>query len=100
MYKKYCLPENLIILISGVPGVGKTTISWELLKTYQEFRLVEETDIIREILRGYNNLLTSIHKSPLDEIYAHDIFLSYDMARQQCKIMKNSIINIIKPFNY
>ncbi len=96
MYKKYCLPENLIILISGVPGVGKTTISWELLKTYQEFRLVEETDIIREILRGYNNLLTSIHKSPLDEIYAHDIFLSYDMARQQCKIMKNSIINIIK----
>ena len=42
MDKGYCLPENLIILISGVPGVGKTTISWELLKMYQEFRLVEE----------------------------------------------------------
>ena len=96
MKKEYCLPENLIILISGVPGAGKTTISWELLKTHQEFRLVEETDIIREILRGYNNHLTSVYKLSSDEIYAHDIFFNYDMAKQQCKIMKNSIINIIK----
>ena len=96
MDKGYYLPENLIILISGVPGVGKTTISWELIKVYQEFRLVEETDIIREILRGYNNRLASVYKSSSDEIYTHDIFLSYDMAKQQCKIMKNSIVNIIK----
>ena len=96
MNKEYFLPENLIILISGIPGVGKTTISWELVKTYKEFRLVEETDIIREILRGYTNRLTSVYKSSFDEIYAHDIFLSYDMAKQQCKIMKDSIINIIK----
>ena len=68
MNKEYFLPENLIILISGVPGVGKTTISWELLKTYKEFRLVEETDIIREILRGYTNRLTSVYKLSSDEI--------------------------------
>ena len=74
MDKGYYLPENLIILISGVPGVGKTTISWELIKVYQEFRLVEETDIIREILRGYNNRLASVYKSSSDEIYTHDIF--------------------------
>lgn len=96
MNKNYCLPQDLVILISGVPGVGKTTISYELLKTYKEFRLVEETDIIREILRGYNSHLTSIYKLPPEDIYPHDIFLSHDMARQQCKIMKNSIINIIK----
>ena len=83
MKKEYCLPENLIILISGVPGAGKTTISWELLKTHQEFRLVEETDIIREILRGYNNHLTSVYKLSSDEIYAHDIFFNYDMSKQQ-----------------
>lgn len=96
MRKEYKLPENLVVLISGVPGVGKTTISYELLKKYKEFRLVEETDIIREILRGYNNHLLSVYHSPTDNIYSHDIFLSYDMARQQCRIMKNSIINIIK----
>jgi 2-phosphoglycerate kinase len=96
MNREYKLPQDLIILISGVPGVGKTTISNELLKTYKEFRLVEETDIIREILRGYKNRLTEMGKDSVDEIYAHDVFLSYDMAKQQCNIMKNSIINIIK----
>lgn len=95
MNKKYTLPNDLIVLISGVPGVGKTTISYELLKEHEEFRLVEETDIIREILRGYNEYLENIHDTPLnDVIYEHDIFLSYDMAKHQCRIMKNSIINI------
>lgn len=98
MNKENKLPDNLIVLIAGVPGVGKTTISYELLKKYKEFRLIEETDVIREILRGYNEYLAKLNKLPLEEstIYAHDIFLSYDMAKQQCKIMKNSIINIIK----
>jgi len=96
MDKRYCIPRDLIILISGVPGVGKTTISNELFQIYNEFRLVEETDIMREILRGYNSYLASVSKSFSEEIYAHDIFLSYDMARQQCRIMKSSIINIIK----
>ena len=53
MEKGYILPQNLIVLISGVPGVGKTTISNELLKTHNEFRLVEETDIIRATM-SYN----------------------------------------------
>jgi 2-phosphoglycerate kinase len=97
MNKEYALPNDLIVLISGVPGVGKTTISYELLKLYEEFRLVEETDIIREILRGYNEHLEKVHSTSLEEtIYKHDIFLSYDMAKQQCRMMKNSIINIIK----
>lgn len=96
MYKSYILPKNLVLFISGVPGVGKTTISYELLKKYPEFRLVEETDVIREILRGYNDQLTSIHNFTPESIYAHDIFLSYEMAKQQCRIMRNSIINIVK----
>lgn len=96
MHKKVNLPPDLMVLISGVPGVGKTTISNELLKTYKEFRLVEETDIIREILRGYKSRLIEMGKESTDEIYAHDVFLNYDMAKQQCNIMKNSIVNIIK----
>ena len=96
MEKGYILPQNLIVLISGVPGVGKTTISNELLKTHNEFRLVEETDIIREVLRGYESYLTKIGKLHTENIYSHDIILSYEIAMQQCHIMKNPLINIIK----
>ena len=46
-----------IFLISGVPGVGKTTLSYELLKRFSTFRIIQETDLIREILRGYNEYL-------------------------------------------
>lgn len=95
MNREFTLPKDLIILISGIPGVGKTTISYELLQTYEEFRIVEETDIMREILRGYNKQLACNYKSLPEDIYPHDIFLSYEMARQQCNIMKNSIINVV-----
>lgn len=96
MSKEYILPDNLIILITGVPGVGKTTISYELLKTHNEIRLVEETDIIREVLRGYKEKLAEYGTIDSHTIYPHDIFLNYEMAKQQCDIMKFSIINIIK----
>lgn len=96
MDRECILPQDLIVLLSGVPGVGKTTISNELFKTHKEFRLVEETDIIREVLRGYNSYLTEVGQCPVNDIYPHNIFLSYEMASQQCQIMKNSIINIIK----
>ena len=33
------LPSNSIILISGVLGSGKSTISYELLNTYEEIRI-------------------------------------------------------------
>lgn len=95
MNRKYNLPSDLFLLISGVPGVGKTTVSYELLKTYEEFRLIEETDVIREIIRGYNSYLSSIYAINPKNIYSHETFLSYEMAKQQCNVMKNSIINII-----
>lgn len=93
---RYKLPNDLIVFISGVPGVGKTTISYELLKAYKEFRLVEETDIIREILRGYTNQLQESYPFISNNIYSHNVFLSYEMAREQCRIMKESIMNIVK----
>ena len=51
------IPEGFVLFISGVPGVGKTTISYELLKKINAFRIIEETDLIREILLGYNEYL-------------------------------------------
>ena len=91
---KHLLPNDFIILICGVPGAGKTTISIEILKRYSEFRLIEETDLIREILRGYNQYLNESNIYLEENIYPHTIHLSYEMAKQQCIIMRNSIINL------
>ncbi len=90
------LPSNCIILITGVPGAGKTTISYELLNAYEEIRIIEETDIIREILLGYNDYLSDNERIEINNINKSDVLLSYNMAAEQCNIMKYSLYQIIK----
>lgn len=95
------IPKGFILFISGVPGVGKTTISYELLRQFQEFRIIEETDILRDALRGYNEMLIERHGQKMYsalkefEIYDHTILLSFAKAKQQCMIIKKSIENIV-----
>ncbi len=97
------IPDGLIVFISGVPGVGKTTISYELFKRCERFRIIQETDLIREILRGYNENLAGIiedasiineinQKMPIPD---HMKIFNYDELREQCSIMKKPIENII-----
>lgn len=95
------LPKGLIIFISGVPGVGKTTISYKLLKNYNDFRIIEETDLIRETLRGYNNYLRFEFGEQVDfllervKITDHTKLLTFNEAKKQCEIMKNSLEQIV-----
>ena len=95
------IPDGFIVFISGVPGVGKTTISYELLKRYNKFRIIEETDLTREILRGYNEYLKSEFGNRIDallekvRITDHTKLLSIDEAKEQCEIMKNSFEKIV-----
>lgn len=95
------IPEGFIVFISGVPGVGKSTIAYELLKMFNEFRIVEETDLIREILHGYNEYIQETFKEKVQfifeeiEIAQHTRFLQYDEAKEQCEYMKNSIEKIV-----
>lgn len=95
------IPNGLILLISGVPGVGKTTISYNLLKQLSEFRIIEETDILRDALRGYNAMLFEKYGTALEEIlkdteiYSNQKLLSFSEAKQQCLLMKTSIEYII-----
>jgi len=95
------VPEGFIVFISGVPGVGKTTISYELLKACTDFRIIEETDLIREVLRGYNSFMKCEFGDEIQflfdkiEIYDHMKFLSYGEAKQQCEYMKKSFEKII-----
>lgn len=95
------LPKGFIVFISGVPGVGKTTISYELLNMFEEFRIVEETDLIREVLRGYNEYIMDtfkdkdIHLFEEIEIAHNTKILRYDEAKKQCEHMKKSFEKII-----
>ena len=99
--KEKRIPNGLILLISGVPGVGKTTISYNLLKQLPEFRIIEETDILRDALRGYNAMLFNKYGTALEEIlkdteiYSNQKLLSFSEAKQQCLLMKTSIEYII-----
>lgn len=96
------LPKGLVVFISGVPGVGKTTISYELLRMFDEFRIVEETDLIREALRGYSEYIKDSFEDKelcfLDEIeIAHNKkFLRYGEAKKQCEHMKKSFEKIVR----
>lgn len=100
-FSNFVIPEGLIVFISGVPGVGKTTISYELLKNNDEFRIIEETDIIREVLRGYNNYLKNEFGHQIDfvfekiEITDHTKLLTFDEAKIQCQNMKSSFEQIV-----
>lgn len=95
------IPEEFIVFISGVPGVGKTTISYELLKRFNAFRIIEETDIIRETLLGYNSFLRQEFprqsRDILDKIKItdHTKLLSLDEAKQQCEFMRFSFEYIV-----
>lgn len=93
------ITDDLILFISGIPSAGKTTISYELLKKYNLFRIVQETDILREILRGYNEYIaksTALETEKIENIHPHTELLSYYQAKEQCNIMKYSIKEIVK----
>ena len=95
------IPKGYVVMISGVPGSGKTTISYNLLKRFSDFRIIEETDLMREILLGYNIFLKKTIPSvsgALDNIKItdHNVLLTLDEAKQQCRIMKCSIEKIVE----
>lgn len=95
------ISDGLIVFISGVPGMGKTTLSYELLKRFDKFRIIEETDLIREVLRGYNEHLKAEFGSQVDFVFEkicitdHKKLLTFEEAKLQCKTMKQSFAQII-----
>ena len=99
--KEYRIPNGFIVFISGVPGAGKTTISYNLLKKYNEFRIIEETDLIREILRGYNEYLIDNYEFAQNlssdiTITDHGKLLTLNEAIVQCNHMRKSLEKIIE----
>lgn len=89
-------PSSLVVFISGVPGTGKTTISYELLRHHDVFRIIQETDLMREILRGYNEYLQDLDFTKLGcAIPDHTKIFTYEEMKEQCRIMRKPIEQII-----
>jgi 2-phosphoglycerate kinase len=97
----FTIPGGFILFVSGVPGVGKTTISYEVLKKFNEFRIIEETDILRDALIGYNKSLLDLNNALSESqmnipiIFEHTKLFSLTEAKQQCTLMKKSIEHIV-----
>lgn len=81
--------------------MGKTTISYELLKKFDTFRIIEETDLIREALRGYNEFIKNQFGNQVNFVFDkiiitdHTKLLTFEEAKIQCKTMKKSFEHII-----
>lgn len=54
------IADDSILVLTGIPCVGKTSAAYKILQKYPAFRRVSETDIIRTIVRAVlNNLIES-----------------------------------------
>ena len=52
------IAEDTILILTGIPCVGKTSVAYEIIHQYPDFRRVSEMDIIRNIIRAVLNNLT------------------------------------------
>lgn len=92
------IPEGTIIFLSGVPGAGKTTISYELMSSRKVVRYIQETDVLRETLLGYNKHISSLLSKTSDDrvsVKDNSVLLDFAESKKQCEIMEKSFKNII-----
>ena len=85
-----------ILLISGVPCVGKTTISYKLLEEYPFFKRITELDMIKTVIRSIikendcsypNNEFNCLFCSTTDS--------NYDIFKQQAIILSRYVKEIV-----
>ncbi len=90
--------DELIVLISGVPASGKTTISNQLATKHEAFLTIEETDIIRAALLGEQNNLVKNGVIIPDNltIIGHGIILEYEDFLKQNALYLEPIYQIIR----
>lgn len=87
----------LLLFLSGMTGVGKSTLAQKILKKNPSYIIIEEVDIIREALRAFVNSNEEIINIPNEYqsiINKASYELTYNEYIDQCKLLQPSIFGI------
>lgn len=98
------IPKDFVLILTGVPCVGKTTTAYNLIRKYTEFKSVSEIDILRTmarcIIKDIETKTSVISASNLKTVYS-SLFKSvtngdFTDLKQQSEILLNPIREIVK----
>lgn len=87
-----------LILLGGVPGVGKTTIAYELARTYKIDKVLS-IDVLKNVIKRFISkedepyLYTTTH-----EAYTLDNISIVDGYKRHSKILNKYVIDILETF--
>lgn len=93
------IPNNLIILLSGVPCVGKTTTAYNIIKNYPVFKRVAEVDLIKTILRTVLNESKNGNTEFFEKynfLLSSSTDISFLSLKEQAHALSKYVIEIIK----
>lgn len=100
---------NNLYLITGPAGVGKSTVSMEIAKSYNKSALIEGDDIYHQVVGGYvqawkkGNHIQTFWKVCLNiiKIYlgdGYDVIFNYIVTPKNIDFIKDNIQNYIIKF--
>ena len=96
-------PKDLILMISGVPCVGKTTTAYRLIERVPAFRRVSELDILRTMARAVaDDAIAFAPSTETEKVKNHfaPLYLSvskggFDAMKEQAAFMRPYIREIV-----
>lgn len=89
---KISIPLEFILIISGMPGVGKSTLAINLIKKYSEFRSINQMNLLRFAIRYFNNKAENSGIS--EELHEGLRFVSHEEG----KLHMLKLVPVIKAF--
>lgn len=93
------IPGDFILMLSGVPCVGKTTTAYNILKYQTEFRRVSELDIIRTIVRATIRNIENcqfVDKQLLQDQYASLFYSLSERNLSDCKKQSTLLVPYVR----
>lgn len=98
------IPNDLILIISGVSCVGKTTAAYNILKKHPCFKRVSELDVFRALIRStieefeeeYNCIDDNIIKERYESLFKSITYGDLKTMKEQSNVLLNYIRIIVK----